>query len=81
MMENFLDRIEDFLEAGAAANALKYGIYSGVYVFSYDKKKLVLISRENEPDIAVFDDMIADIPDDFITHVLETLQPTEIKKC
>lgn len=82
-MDDFLDRIEDFLEAGAHANTMTYGSYSGVHIFGYNTKNLILISKDNEQDIAIFDDEIADIPDDFISHVLETLQPTEIeiKKC
>lgn len=82
-MDDFLDQIEDFLEAGSNANTMTYGSYSGVHVFGHEAKSLVLISKDNEQDIAIFDDKIADIPDDFISHVLETLQPVaiEIKKC
>lgn len=82
-MDEFLDRVEEFLEAGAHANTMTHSNLFNVFIFGYDEKTLTMVSNHDEPSIAIFGDEMHEIPDDFISHVLDTLKPTEIeiKKC
>ena len=78
MNEQFLDKIEDFLEdACSQSKIIHNSCGKDVHVFKYGRQQLTLI-RFLTKEVAILDDEMGHIPNGFISHVIKTIQPTEI---
>ena len=78
MNEQFLDKIEDFLEdACSQGQIIHNSCDKDVHVFKYDRHQLTLI-RFLTKEVAILNDEMAHIPNGFISHVIKTIKPTEI---
>ena len=76
--ENFLDKIEDFLEDACSQGQVTYNSCDkDVHVFKYGRQQLTLI-RFLTKEIAILNDEMGHIPNGFISHVIKTIQPTEV---
>lgn len=78
MNEQFLDKIEDFLEdACSQSKIIHNSCDKDVHVFKYGRQQLTLI-RFLTKEVAILNDEMGPIPNGFISHVIKTIQPTEI---
>ena len=78
MNEQFLDKIEDFLEdACSQGQVIHNSCDKDVHVFKHGRQQLILI-RFLTKEVAILNDEMWHIPNGFISHVIKTIQPTEI---
>lgn len=78
MNEQFLDKIEDFLEdACSQGQVIHNSCDNGVHVFKHGRQQLTLI-RFLTKEIAILNDEMGYIPNGFVSHVIKTIKPTEI---
>lgn len=78
-MEDFLDRVEDFLEKGAELNkfTLAESKNGKVFLFKIGRESLVLI-KHTLSETAILNGEIGEIPKGFVNYVMKTLKPKEI---
>lgn len=78
-MQEFIDKVEDFLEKGAELNKFTYAKSEcgKVHHFSIGRESLTL-SKFLMHDIGVLNGEIGKLPRGFTAHVINTLQPTEV---
>lgn len=78
-MEDFLDKVEDFLEKGAELNkfTLSESKNRKVLLFNIGRESLVLV-KHTLSETAILNGEMGEIPNGFINHVMKTLKPTEI---
>lgn len=80
MNEQFLDKIEDFLEDSCSqGQVIHNSCDKDVHVFKYGRQQLTLI-RFLTKEIAILNDEMGYIPNGFVSHVIKTIKPTEIEK-
>lgn len=73
--EEFLDRIEDFLEDACSQGKIIYSSCDkDVHRFVYGRYTLVLI-RFLTKEIAILNDEMGYIPNGFVSYVIKTIQP------
>lgn len=79
-MQEFIDKIEDFLEKGAELNNFSYLVSDNkkVHQFSIGREVLVLVNHATCETAILNNNEIGKIPNGFIRHVINTLQPTLI---
>lgn len=79
MMDDFLDKIEDFLEKGAELNKFTYAVSKNgdVHQFKIGRENLILV-RHVFTETAILNGEMSGIPNGFVSHVINTLKPTEI---
>lgn len=76
--ENFLDKIEDFLEDSCSQGRIIHNSCDkDVHVFKHGRQQLTLI-RFLTKEIAILDNEMGSIPNGFVSYVIKTIQPTEI---
>ena len=78
-MNDFLDRVEDFLEKGAELNkfTLAESKNGKVFLFKIGRESLVLVKHLTS-ETAILNDEIGSIPNGFTSYVMNTLKPQEI---
>lgn len=78
-MNDFLDRVEDFLEKGAELNkfTLAESKNGKVFLFKIGRESLVLVKHLTS-ETAILNDEIGSIPNGFTRYVMNTLKPQEI---
>lgn len=79
MCVNMLDKIEDFLEKGAELNKFTLAVSKNkkVYSFKIGRESLILI-KHTLSETAILNGEMIDIPNGFVNHVVNTLQPTAV---
>ena len=78
MNEQFLDKIEDFLEdACSQGKIIHNSCDKDVHVFKHGRQQLTLI-RFLTKEIAILDNEMGSIPNGFVSYVIKTIKPTEI---
>lgn len=75
MNEEFLNRVEDFLEKGAELNKFTYAISENkkIHQLKIGRESLILVNHLMSEN-AILNGEIGTIPNGFIRHVLNTLQ-------
>lgn len=75
MNNEFLDKVEDFLEKGAKLNKFTYAISENkkIHILKIGRESLILINHLMSEN-AILNGELNVIPNGFICHVLNTLQ-------
>jgi hypothetical protein len=79
MMEDFLNKVEDFLEKGAELNKFTLATSDNkkVFLFKIGRESLTLIKHLTN-ETAILNGEMGSIPNGFTNHVMRTLKPEEV---